>query len=314
MVNSSKKVIIKDSTLREGLDVPDVDFSLEQKLKFSKLLDRAKVAEIEIVAPGKVEKDLTFAKVFKEEGLQIKTSGLIYAYRSLCREQIEKVSGCLDRFDLLMPVSLKRKPYDREAKIACLLSELDYSLECQPDVGVGFPHSTQTETEFLVEISKEAEKSGAKRVTLYDTNGSADPFTVYGLVKQLKEHVHVPLFFHGHNDLGLATANSLSAVYAGADGLDVTVNGLGDRAGNASLEQVVMCLHLKGIHAGIIPQDLRMLSRCIEKESGVEVHRLSPIVGEDVFCHKSPAHLKNPELFEPFDPRLIGSERSETDS
>jgi homocitrate synthase NifV len=309
MDKPSKRVIIRDSTLREGLDVPDVSFSSEQKLKIVKLLDKANVPEIEIVAPSRVLKDLEFVKMLKEEELQIRTSGLIYSYSPRCRKEIEEASRCLNRFDLLMPVSPKRKPYDVKNKIDLLLDVLAYSLSCQSDVGVGFPHSTQVEIEFLLEISKEAVRNGAGRVTVYDTNGSSDPFTVYDLIKRLKNSLDVALFFHGHNDLGLATANSLAAVYGGADGLDVTVNGLGDRAGNASFEQVVLGLHLKGFNTGVTLEDLRRMSKTLEEESGVEVSKLAPVVGEYIFSHKSPSHLENPGLFEAFDPGIVDSSR-----
>jgi isopropylmalate/homocitrate/citramalate synthase len=211
-----------------------------------------------------------------------------------------------------MPVSPKRKPYDRNGKIKHLLKTLTFSLQYLPDVGVGFPHSTQTEISFLLEIGLESVKKGAKRITIYDTNGSSDPFSIYDLIKQLKRGINVPLFFHGHNDLGLATANSLAAVYAGADGLDVTVNGLGDRAGNASLEQVVLNLYVKGFDTGIVLRDLRKLSKTIEEESGIKIFKLAPVVGEKIFIHKSPGHLENPELFEAFDPELISSKRELT--
>jgi homocitrate synthase NifV len=306
---ADKKTIIRDSTLREGEDVVGVNFPLEKKLKIAQLLDKAQVPEIEVVAPGKVFEDLEFVKRLKEKQLQIRTSGLVYAYNPRCQEEIEEMSRYLSRFDLLMPVSPKRKPYDRNGKIKHLLKALAFSLQYLPDVGVGFPHSTQTEISFLLEIGLESVKKGAKRVTLYDTNGIFDPFTVYDLIKQLKKGLRVPLFFHGHNDLGLATANSLAAVYAGADGLDVTVNGLGDRAGNASLEQVVLNLYVKGFDTGIVLRDLRKLSKTVEEESGIKVFKLAPVVGEKIFIHKSPSHLGNPELFEAFDPELVGSKR-----
>ena len=307
--NSTKKIIIKDSTLREGLDVPNVHFSLDQKLKIAKLLNQAQIPEIEVVAPGKVFKDLEFAKKLKEDGLQIITSGLVYAYNPRCQEEIEEMSRYLNRFDLLMPVSPKRKPYNRSSKINQLLKALAFSLQYLPDVGVGFPHSTQTDITFLLEIGLESVKRGAKRITIYDTNGSSDPFSIYNLIKQLKKGLRVPLFFHGHNDLGLATANSLAAVYAGADGLDVTINGLGDRAGNASLEQVVLNLYVKGFDTRIVLRDLKKLSKTIEEESGIKVSKLAPVVGEKIFIHKSHSHLENPELFEAFDPELVGSKR-----
>jgi len=189
------------------------------------------------------------------------------------------------------------------------LEVLGFSLGKLPEVGVGFPNSTQTEIDFLLEISEKSVKSGAKRVTIYDTNGKSNPFEIYQLTKQLKNNLDIPLFFHGHNDLGLATANSISAVYAGADGLDLTVNGLGDRAGNASLEQVALGLHLKGFNTGIILKDLKLLSETLAEMSNISLSKLAPVVGDFVFYHKSPGHLEAPELFEAFDPGLLGEKR-----
>jgi homocitrate synthase NifV len=121
--------------------------------------------------------------------------------------------------------------------------------------------------------------------------------------------VDVPLFFHAHNDLGLATANSLAAVQAGADGLDATVNGLGDRAGNASLEQVAMVLYLKGFSTGISLRELKPLCEAVAEESGIPIPALAPVLGSYTATHKSPGHLQAPELFEAFDPSLVGLER-----
>ena len=308
----NKIITVKDSTLREGLDVPDVNFSFEQKLDIAKLMDQAKVPEMEVVAPGNVLQDLEFVKKLKAGGLSIKTSGLVYSFSSQAREEIKEASKYLNRFDLLMPVSSKRKPYDPNDKMNQLIEILSFSLHHSTEVGVGFPHAAQTDIEFLQNISSEAVKRGAKRVTLYDTNGSLDPFEVHHLIKKLKEVLEVPLFFHGHNDLGMGTANSLAAVYAGADGLDVTINGLGDRAGNASLEQVVLSLHLKGFETGIILKDLKSLSESVEEASGLRVSKLAPVVGSHVFVHKSPGHLESPDLFEAFDPQLVGSKRELT--
>ena len=314
MIGSSRKVILKDSTLREGLDTPHVKFTIEEKLNMATLLDKAHVPEIEVVAPSHVLRDLEFVKRLKEKSLKIRTSGLIYAYKRECEREIEEASRCLDRFDILMPVSERRMPSNRDEKIQRLLDVLTHALGFGSDVGVGLPHSTQTEGAFLLEIAKESERRGAKRITLYDTNGSSDPLEIYNLIKRLREGLSVPLCFHGHNDLGLATANSLSAVYAGADALDVTINGLGDRAGNACFEQVALALHLKGIETGVMLRDLVLVSRTVETASGIPVSKLAPVLGEYVFCHKSPSHLEVPELFEAFDPAIVGSGRSLTNS
>ena len=310
MAKMPERILLKDATLREGLDTPHVEFSIKQRLKIADLLDMANVPEVEIVAPGNVYEDLKFAKRLKEKKPRMKTSGLVYAYSTRCREEIENSSKHLDRFDLLMPLSEKRKPYHRDSKIACLVDILGHALKFQQDVGAGFPHATQVDVDLLLEMSQAAVVKGAKRVIVYDTNGGADPFEVFDLIKRLKEVIDVPLCFHGHNDLGLATANALSAVHAGADILDVTVNGLGDRAGNASLEQVALCLHLKGIETGITLPNLRLLSKTVAEESGVNVPKLAPVVGDYVFRHKSPSHLEHPELFEAFDPALMGFNRT----
>lgn len=307
--HSKKIIVVKDSTLREGTDVPCVNFNIHQKLKIATLLNQAQVPEMEIVAPGKVSMDLKFARRLKEQRLAIKTSGLVFAHSPRWREEIKEAARLLDRFDLLMPVSPRRKPYDPDAKINQLLEALDFSLQRLPEVGVGFPHATQVESDFLVEIGMKSVERGARRITVYDTNGISDPFSLHRLIKRLKKKLRVPLFFHGHNDLGMATANSLAAVDAGADGLDATVNGLGDRAGNASLEQIVLNLYLKGLDTGIPLQHLKSLSKAVQRESGVEVSKLAPVVGSFIFHHKSLGHLKSPDLFEAFDPKLVGSSR-----
>lgn len=314
MVDDAKKVVLRDSTLREGLDTPKVNFTLDEKFKIAQLLDKANVPEIEVVAPSQVLAGLRFVRRLKEEGLATRTSGLVYAYKRDCESEIEEGSRCLDRLDLLMPVSERRKPKNRDEKIRRLLNMLAHALDCLADVGVGFPHSTQTEIGFLLDIAKESVRNGAKRVTVYDTNGSSDPFEIYNLIKRLRNEVGVELCFHGHNDLGLASANSLSAVYGGADALDVTINGLGDRAGNACFEQVALALYLKGIETGVTLTDLVFLSKTVEQASGVPVSKLAPVLGEYVFCHKSPSHLETPELFEAFDPAIMGCVRRSTKS
>jgi homocitrate synthase NifV len=309
MVEQPRKIGIRDSTLREGLDTPGVSFSPEQKLRIARLLDEGDVPEVEIVAPSRVRHDLEFARTVWEQVPRLITSGLIYSYSPRAREEIKAASESLHRFDLLMPVSERRQPFSLPAKLTLLADILAFSLSHHPDVGVGFPHSTQIDWQFLLEISHRAVKEGARRLTIYDTNGSADPFSVHALITRLRSELEVPIFFHGHNDLGLATANALAAVRAGADGLDVTVNGLGDRAGNASLEQVALALHLGGVQTGVALKNLKTMCGMIEKESGVPLSKLAPVVGEFVVHHKSPSHLTDPDLFEAFDPEIVGIER-----
>ncbi len=130
------------------------------------------------------------------------------------------------------------------------------------------------------------------------------------LINDLKAKLDVPIFFHSHNDLGMATANSLSAIKAGAEGVDVTINGLGDRAGNCSLEQLAIILSLQQIETGIHLDQLLELAKTVANESGIPIYPLAPVVGSLVFSHRSPAHFEIPELFEAFDPQSVGRKRS----
>ncbi len=302
-------VTTKDSTLREGLDTPGVSFSMEQRAEILRLLAALGVSEAEIVAPARVAQDLEFAVVAAELGCGIRTSGLVYANRESWLEELGRCRGVLDRVDLIMPLSPRRAPEQPEDKLRALEAVLP---ECRFDdieVGVGFPHSTQVSPEFLCEMCECAAGLGASRLTIYDTNGSAQPFGVRSLITKLAGRIEAPLHFHGHNDLGLATANSLAAILGGARGVDATINGLGDRAGNASLEQFALASHLAGITTGIDLRELRAAAVLVSRASGVPVSKLAPVVGDFVFDHKSPAHLPTPDEFEAFDPDLVGATR-----
>jgi homocitrate synthase NifV len=302
-------VRLRDSTLREGLDTPGVALSAEQRLRIATLLAEAGVDEVEVVAPSRVAADLDIARAIKARALPLQVSGLIYANGTRCAEEIDLASPWLDWVTLLMPLSPKRAPAGFDEKIARLCAAVDRAVALRREVGVGFPHSTQTDVELLVRIGAAAVARSAQRVTIYDTNGSAEPFSVRELLATLCAAWRVDVFFHAHNDLGLATANALAAVAGGARGLDVTVNGLGDRAGNASLEQVVMGLRARGVATAVRTERLTALSQVVAETSGVAVSGLAPVVGAYVFMHKSPSHLETPELFEAFDPALVGEQR-----
>ncbi len=304
------KVVLKDATMREGLDVPGVALDTDQKRRLLAKLAEAGVPEAELVAPGHFERDLAFLEKSGAADLPVRTSGLIYGNKTGWREQIGKAKGVLGRIDMLMPLSELRPPADKGEKSRMLREALRAAVGELGDAGAGFPHATQVERSFLLAMCAEAVRAGATRVTLYDTNGSSDPWAVGDLVAGVRGITEVAICFHAHNDLGMATANSVAAARAGADCLDVTVNGLGDRAGNASLEQVAVALHAQGVPHAVRLDLLRDLSRTVEAMTRIPVSKLAPVVGELVFRHKSPSHLATPALFEAFDPALIGAVRS----
>ncbi len=310
MRDGEGRVVLRDVTMREGLDVPGVALDPGQKRALLAKLAETGISEAELVAPGHFDRDLAALKESGAAALRIRSSGLVYGNGTGWRGQIAKAKGALDRVDILMPLSDLRPPADRGEKSRRMREALRAAIGELGDAGAGFPHATQVDPRFLLEMCAEAVRTGAGRITLYDTNGSADPWAVEELVRVVRGTAAVELCFHAHNDLGMATANSVAAARAGATCLDVTVNGLGDRAGNASLEQVALALHARGMSHGLRLAALRDLSRAVEAMTGIPVPKLAPIVGDFVFRHKSPAHLATPALFEAFDPALIGTVRS----
>jgi homocitrate synthase NifV len=309
---AAKPVTLRDCTLREGRDVPGVAFTWEQVLSIAALLAEARVPELEVVAPAHVEEDVVWAARLREAALGVRVSGLVYAAGAECRAHLADVGAAADRCEVLMPLAAARVPHERGAKQRAMTAALDHAASLGVTAGAGFPHAFQVEPELVCDMCAAAAGAGADRVTIYDTNGSADPFAVFALIARAKQTVRLPVFFHGHNDLGLATANAYAAARAGADGLDVTVNGLGDRAGNASLEQVAVLLHLRGLDTGIVLPALEALSDRVARESGVPVPPLAPIVGAFAATHVSPGHMEALGAFEAFDAALVGLERKTT--
>lgn len=309
MERTRDRVVLKDTTMREGLDVPGVSLDSGQKKALLEKLAETGITEAELVSPGHFDRDLQFIRTMGSMDPAVSLSGLIYGHNSSWRDQVIRARDLLDRIDLLIPLADSRPPVGRDEKSARMREALGFVVEHLGHAGIGFPHATQVEQDFLLEMCRSASHSGAERITIYDTNGSSDPWAVADLVEKVRGVAGGEICFHAHNDLGLATANSIAAVRAGATCLDVTVNGLGDRAGNASLEQVALALHIQGVRHGVRLEKLRELSRLIAEMTMMPVSGLAPVVGDFIFCHKSPGHLATPELFEPFDPALIGGSR-----
>ncbi len=186
-------------------------------------------------------------------------------------------------------------------------------------VSVGAQDASRCDLEFLIECARVAREAGVDRFRLADTVGIWSPHQVGRAVAAVRSAVpDLMIGFHGHNDLGMATANTLAAVCAGAASVDVTVNGLGERAGNAPLEEVVMALALcHGLDCGIDTQRLREISRQVVQASGRPIAPNKPIVGERLFCHESGIHVAalsvEAKTYEPFDPAETGHVRNDCD-
>jgi 2-isopropylmalate synthase len=176
--------------------------------------------------------------------------------------------------------------------------------------------ATRTEMEYLIKINKAVENAGVDIINVPDTVGVITPFKFYEIIKELRGELKIPIDVHCHNDLGLAVSNTHAAVLAGADEVQVTINGIGERAGNASLAEVVMILHsIEGIKTNIRTEYLVETSKLIERMTGIKIPPNTPIVGDNAFSHESGIHahgvIKESATFEPgiITPEMVGHRR-----
>ncbi len=317
-----KSVLIRDSTLREGMELPGVDLSLKDKLKIAGMLEDMRVREIEIGMPYGIKSCLPLAKAIKARRMKIQTSALVVSYRSNWKREIELAADSdIDRIDILFPASdilLSLKDYYKIKKEALpdLIEEtVGYAKKRLKRVGLGFVDATRTKPDFLMRLMRKAQDARAERAIVYDTVGIATPPLMKDIVTRIKRKCSIPILVHCHNDFGLATANSLSGIEAGAEAVDVVGNGLGDRGGNAAFEEVVLALELLyRVKTGIRLEKITEFSRLVEEKSRIPKCRVKAVVGEFTFLHSPVQHIRNAASgnrkgFEPFEPDLIGAER-----
>jgi homocitrate synthase NifV len=182
-------------------------------------------------------------------------------------------------------------------------------------ISVGGEDSSRADESFLLDVALAAQDYGASRFRFCDTVGVLDPLTTYNKVEQLVNKLVIPVEMHTHNDFGMATANALAGIRAGATSVNTTVNGLGERAGNAALEEVVMALkRIYGLNIGIDTSKFKAISEFVVDASGCDIPPWKAIVGKNAFAHESGIHghgvLQNPATYEPFNPEEVGRERS----
>jgi homocitrate synthase NifV len=310
-----RKIVIDDTTLRDGEQTAGVVFSLEEKLHIARTLDAMGVGELEcgIPAMGREEQDSVRALV--ELGLNAR---LITWNRAVIGDIQASLACGIQAVDISLSVSDihignklgKSRAWVKEQ----LRVSLGFAKRHDLYVSVGGEDASRADLDFLVELLEIARSEGADRFRFCDTLGILDPFTMFESIRTLREQVDLPLEVHTHNDLGMATANSIAAVRAGAEFVNTTVNGLGERAGNAALEEVVMALkHACGIDPGIDTGRFVEISRYVGQASCRPVPDWKAVVGEKVFSVESGLHadgvLKNPTNYEGFDPAEVGLER-----
>jgi homocitrate synthase NifV len=289
-----------------------VAFRADQKVTIARLLDGLGVAEIEAGTPA-------MGPAEAEAVGRVARAGLSARVRSWNRAVVGDVEASLacgvEHLSVCLPVSdlqIRHKlGWERAQALDRLHQVVTFARKHGGSVCVGAEDASRADPTFLASFARCAAAAGAERVRFSDTVGRLDPFATYDRVRALGDAVDLPLEVHTHNDLGLATANALAGVRAGATHLSVTVLGLGERAGNAALEEVAVSLrHALGMDPGIDLSRLPELFRAVARASGRAVPVAKPVAGQLVFTHESGIHadgvLKCPATYEAFPPAEVG--------
>jgi 2-isopropylmalate synthase len=328
----TNRIIIFDTTLRDGEQCPGASMNLREKLEVARQLARLRVDVIEAGFPVTSEGDFESVHTISRE-----IKGPIIAGLARCvPKDIEaageaiKPAGKRGRIHVFLATSKIHREFklgkaqDEIVRLAVqgvkqAKSYVD-NVEFSPEDG------SRTEPEFLVQVCKAVVAAGATTVNIPDTVGWAIPDQFGALIQRLYEEVpefnsgQAVISVHCHNDLGLAVANSLAAIRHGARQVECTINGIGERAGNASLEELVMTLKTRpdfftGFSCGINTREIVHSSRLVSRMSGLLVQRNKAIVGENAFAHASGIHqdgvLKKRETYEIMDPQEVGWGKSE---
>ena len=309
------KVRIFDTTLRDGEQTIGVSLTPDQKLSIAKKLDALGVDAIEAGFPVISDGEFKAVKMITSEGLSSEIVGLTRTMKKDIDAAVDVGLTSIHTFIATSDIHLEYKlKMTRDQALEKAIEAVEYGKSRGLQVEFSAEDATRTDREFLKKVFGDVAKAGADRVNIPDTVGYSTPEYMAELTRDTVEATKLPVSVHCHNDFGLAVANSLSGIHAGASCAHVTINGIGERAGNASLEELSMALqclpHQQKYETSIKSQLIYDTSRYISKTMGIKVQPNKAIVGDNAFGHESGIHthgvLSNPLTYEPISPELVG--------
>ena len=319
----ARKIKIFDTTLRDGEQSPGASMSLKQKIEMGLMLESLGVDRIEAGFP--ISSEVQF-KAVKELSKRIKDSTIVGLSRCV-KSDIDAVyestkssnNRMIHLFIATSPIHRKYKLKMKKGEILDSIREnLNYAKKYFDKIEFSPEDATRTETDFLLEVIRTAIQSGATTINIPDTVGYTIPIEFSRLIKKIKKEIpeinNLDLSVHCHNDLGLAVSNSISALLSGANQVEVTVNGIGERAGNCSLEELVMAIETRrdilNFKTNIKTNKIYSTSKLLESLTGLIIQKNKPIVGENAFLHEAGIHqhgvINNRSTYEIMKPEKIG--------
>lgn len=315
-ISGDKDIYIVDTTLRDGEQTAGVVFANEEKIIIADMLSELGVDQLEVGIPtmGCDEKN-----AIKEIVKRNNYKKSIMAWNRAVIKDIEESIDCgVDAVAISVSVSDIHIKHKLKTSRAWVLENMIKSVEFAKQnglyVSVNGEDASRADKEFLVEFINEAKKAGADRFRYCDTVGIMEPFRLRKDIEEIYKKTNFNIEMHTHNDFGMATANAIAGVLGGASHVGVTINGLGERAGNAALEEVIMALMYVYDYKGDINTKMfREVSEYVSQASGRVLPIWKAIVGENMFAHESGIHadgaIKNPKNYEAFDPDVVGLQR-----